>query len=541
MAYLNPVIMWSPNPKTDREREGVALAAEARTVMPFQGPEAKPVAHFDVQHLGHPGWQRWFLDWIKEYVQDYGSDAIYHDEGQKTPLDNRGLINGMTPTMGRADYHYKAQTENPTSAHGVEHQTSVNNTGASFGIGGGIHWGTAPSGMRQQRIQHASSVSNALHDPNGTIHAFPHKSEYHFVGSSQKFHWGMDQQERRSEIAGHSIQTAHFSGKLVPFDQWVNELWIERTRATTFVWEGLRPFFPENGQRGVRSYFRGADGGEFRYVDRDWGSAFVEVEIDGSERLIYGRIHGTTSAKIGRTGAIAGWPVYNEEGPAGLDPDRYYCFDPQLERPTAYFKTNSSASPSFYESFANRGFVRAGCAYLEVDTLPGIGDIQSSDSVVLVSPREPLALWVNGKRTAFSKKIIGEKSALGPDGKTIQEKIYAPGEYQINFTGPSKIAVLFEAPAPLVEAEKNIFARYVNGIGPERHPIYADAFIRAERSGKNQTLGTSLPDSITITDVGRAGIPGARYDITIPVALPDGVNEGKVVLTAQSADDLGGR
>ncbi len=541
MAYLNPVIMWSPNPKNEREELGVKLAAEAKTIMPFQGPDAKPVAHFDVQHLGHPGWQRWFLDWVKEYIQEWDADGVYHDEGQKTPLDNRGLaINNLTTTMGRAEYHYRAQAENPNSIHGAEHQTSVNNVGVSTSIGGGILWGTAPSSMRHQRIRHASPVSNALHYPNGTIRAFPHYSEYHARGNPTFFHWGMDQQEKRAEIAGHSVQNGRlFKGEIAPFAAWVNELWIERTRATTFVWEGLRPHYPEAWQKGVLSYFRAADGGDFRYVQRDWGSALVEVEPGGGERLIYARLHGTIHAPIGETGAIAGWPMYNDQGPAGLNPSRYYCFDPNRPRPTTYFRTNNSASPGLYEGFVNAGAVTDTFATLDLEAIPEIGNITRNDNVVLVSQVEPLAIWVNGKPYKVERRVLRRDWVTDEAGKRQQQPVYAENEYQINFALPAKIQVLLRPPAAVDQIETTMLARWVSGNGPERRPIFDDAFVTARlKRADPRPADAAGPAPILCPPL--AGIPGALYDITVPVALPEAAVKGTMVVRASLANAAAG-
>ncbi len=281
MAYLNPVIMWSANAKNEREEAGVRLAAEAKTIMPFQGENPQPHRFYDVQHLGHQAWQRWFLDWVKEYIQDNDADGIYHDEGQKTPLDVRGPIDGLTPPQGRAQYHYRTLAENPNSIHGAEHMTELNNVGASLGIGSGVLWGTAGD-MRHQRIKHASPISNALHYPNGVIRAFPHYSEIAAKGDDRIFHWGMDLMEKRGEIAGFALQRSSLYGeKIAPYSEWRNVLWLDRVRATTFVWEGLRPVFPEDWDRQVVTYFKGAEGEDYRYVKRPWGTAFVEVTPEG--------------------------------------------------------------------------------------------------------------------------------------------------------------------------------------------------------------------------------------------------------------------
>ncbi len=520
MAYLNPVIMWSPQPKNEREEAGVRLAGEAKTIMPFRGPDAKPIGHFDVQHLGHPGWQRWFLDWVKEYIQVHGSDGVYHDEGQKTPLDNRGLINGMTTTMGRADYHYKTLAENPNSIHGVEHMTEVNNVGASLGIASGILWGTAGD-MRHRRIQHASPVSNALHSPNGVLRAFPHYSEI-IRGDALQFHWGMDLSEKRGEIAGHSLQNQGFyKGDVVPFEFWANEMWMDRTRSTTFVWEGLRPIFPVDWSDDVVTYFRSAQDGDFRYAKTPWGTAFVEVK-DGQERMLYGRIHGVRYAQTG-PGRVEGWCLYNADGPVGLRPDWYYVINPNASRPEAYFRTDHAQSESFYEGYAHHGALGEYFMTVDIRPIPQIGNITRFDSVVIVAPTEPAAVWVDGK-PAKANPVVEKVEVV--DGKRVVT--HRPGEWKVGIQIPATVCVLLKAPpAGTADLPARTLLRLVSGAGEIRSDMFDTAHLssRVLMSKDGTTMG---PDNKL------NGLHGAFYkEMHLPLALPEGAKKGvyRVTLT----------
>ncbi len=135
MAYLQPMIMWSPDARTDREKDALKFHELATPRGAFGGGGD--------HHLGEPHWQRWFLDWVKQYIDVGGADGVYHDETYSCPIDARGLaVNGMTCPQGMADYFRKAQTENPNSIHGTEHLMEANVVGATFGIGSGVHWGT---------------------------------------------------------------------------------------------------------------------------------------------------------------------------------------------------------------------------------------------------------------------------------------------------------------------------------------------------------------------------------------------------------------
>ncbi len=431
MAYLQPMIMWAPKPVTDREKDAVEFHKRADTCSVFQKVKGAKVDYVEQHHLGQPDWQKWFLTYVKEYIQDNGADGVYHDQAYHCPLDDRGLaINNMTSTEGMADYFYKAQEQNPGSIHGTEHMIENNNVGASLGIGSGILWGTAAS-MRHQRIEHASPVTNALHYPNGTIMGFPHYSDIAAGGggSSIRFHWGMDLMEKRGDIPGLALQnTTLYSGKAVPFDKFRNELWLDRTRAMLFVTHGLRPVYPEDFSREVYTYFKGAEGQGFRYECLPWGSRFVEVK--GDKKIThYARIHGVTDAAV--DGAIDGWVVYKPVGPAGLNPSRYYIVDPNAKRPAVYFQTSNKQSSSFYESYAEDGAANEKLAFLKVRGIPQIGVVTRFDSVILHSPVPPKAIFVNGQPQALQRVKDGNKEL---------------NQYSISFESPADIAVVVQEP-----------------------------------------------------------------------------------------------
>ncbi|MCG3150731.1 MAG: hypothetical protein PCFJNLEI_04232 [Verrucomicrobiae bacterium] len=437
MAYLQPMIMWGPKPETDREKAAVAASKKANTISVFQkSGEAKPVEYIDQHHLGEPEWQRWFLDWVKEYIQDYGADAVYHDQSYHCPVDARGLaIGGKTSTQGMADYFYKAQTESPNSLHGTEHMTEVNNVGASLGIGSGILWGTAES-MRKQRIDHPSPISNALHWPNGALFAFPHYSQIN-QGNLERIHWGMNISEGRGELPYAALQSADATRN----KDLVNERWLDVVRSHTFVNKGLRAVFPADWDRNVFSYFQGANGEDVRYLQTAWGSAFIEI-AGGKTNLISGRIHGTPYAQV--DGGIFGWPFYNARGPAGLHPNRYYVIDPQLQRPAAYFSSNNQFSPSLYEGFVEEGFANDQFAYIKIKPRENLLDIIRGDSVLLNASEAPKAVFLNGK--------------------PVQPKPAGDGKWEIRFelTGSASIvAILKDASADLAQLKSNSLNRVV--------------------------------------------------------------------------------
>jgi len=484
MAYLQPMIMWGAKVEGDRQQAAMAAHKLADTISVFQKPgEAKSVMYIDQHHLGQPVWQRWFLDWVKEYIQDYGADAVYHDQSYHCPVDARGLaIGGMTSVQGMADYFYKAQTESPNSLHGTEHMTEVNNVGASLGIGSGILWGTAES-MRKQRIDHPSPISNALHWPNGALFSFPHYSQITH-GNLERFHWGLNISEGRGELAYAALQSADAARTT----GLANERWLDVVRSHTFVNKGLRAVFPEDWDRNVLSYFKGAKGEDVRYLKTSWGSAFVEI-AGGKTNLIYGRIHGTPYAQV--DGGIFGWPLYNANGPAGLNPSRYYVLNPKLSRPTAYFSSNNQFSPSLYEGFVEEGFATDQFAYLKIKPRAELLDIIRYDSVLLHAAAAPQAVYLNGKPVKVE-----------PAGA---------GQWKISFelTGAASIVAILKDPPADVPASSNAVTRVV---------------------GRDWAVDQFLPVA------GTTGTGGPSITL-MPLRAPADQGEGKleVTVTARSA------
>lgn len=393
MAYLQPMIMWSPNPQTDRERDAVTFSARAITRSPFLADDNTSLPYHDQHNLWQPDWQRWFLDWVKEYIQSYGFDGIYHDQTYPCPIDARGLVaGGMTSPQGMAQYFYKAATESPGSLHATEHLTEVNSVGASLGLGCGIIWGVpgyqgkiGPVGsMNWQRIKRASPISNALPGPQSAIFGFPHQSNFTERGPGP-FHHGMDQMEGRGDLAALPLGAYDFVGDPVAFTQAVNEIWLDRQRAVLFVQHGLRAVFPEDWSREVFTYFHGADGTDFRYAVRPWGSAFVEVK-SGQEIIRYGRVNGVTRATV--AAGVFGWPCYDDQGPVGLDTNVTYCLDPAIVRPPGVFSPKDE-SVCVTDAFANGAF-----ATLQLrPTMAGTGAFPGLRFSAAI---EPKALWVDG-------------------------------------------------------------------------------------------------------------------------------------------------
>lgn len=396
MTYLQPMIMWGPQPKTDRENQASEFSGEAMTRQAFYSDNSSITR--DSQHnLGSPRWQRWFLDWVKEYIQDYGTTGIYHDQSYACVIDARGASapGGKTSTAGMAEYFYKAATENPDSIHGTEHLTEVNSVGATLGLGSGIIWGTpgykgqiGPVGsMNWQRIKRASPVSNALHAPHSRIVAFPHQSDY-AAYNGIRFHQGMDLMERRGDLPALEWGGYSFWMKETPVELYANEIWLDRQRALSFVRHELKPDFPEDWDRNVLTYFKGKQGEAYRYEQRTGGTSFVEYQ-ENQRRLIYARISGVSRLPM-TEGTILGWPCYDKNGLAGLNPGDgiTYVIEGGLARPEAWFELPGD------DLCLVDGYSSKDLAFIQLR--PIHGQPLTTQTITLHAPSAPTRLWVDG-------------------------------------------------------------------------------------------------------------------------------------------------
>ncbi len=515
MAYLQPMIMWGGSTPSAEDQKIIDMASAADTHSVFQKDPKGQVIYEEGHHLGDPAWQKWFLDWVHRYIADYGADGVYHDSSYGVPVDNRGLsVNGMTTMMGMQDYFYKAATRDPDSVHATEHLTEVNSIGASLGIGSGLNWG-APETMRHQRIDHPSPVSNALHYPNAVIFFFPHFSDFVSRGDSLHFHWGMDITEGRGDLPGIFIQNGIFQGNIVPFSQWVNEMWLDRQRALTFVDHGLRPVFPEDWDRNVLSYFTGEDGTQFRYEKTPWGSDFVQLTSEGKQ-MLYGRIHGVREAKV--PGAVPGWICYNDAGvsrlrgdryiindagPAGMHPDYYYCLDPNAKRPQVYFSAN------LMENYVQDGVATGSFALLRLRPVEAVGDVEHRENITFHSPTKPLKIYVNGVEQPV-------QAATAPDTG-----------YAISFNAPADICVILANPQPGFQDMTAVSAQRMVS-KPLHSDIFAADWVKAqwrEQPLMSNTAGKTLPTLVAPQALADA-IPTKSFQTHVLVSPPADVKEG---------------
>ncbi len=512
MAYMQPMIMWGPfKPEAERsarEKQALALHKEADTHLVFQADPATVVQNIDQHHLGHPGWQRWFLDWVKEWCQVYGAQGIYHDQSYHCPIDRRGLaVGGMTTPEGMADYFYKAATENPGTFHGTEMVTEPNAVAVANSIGSGYHWGTAPN-MRLARVYDSSPVTAALADPHTVLWSF-----VRLRGDST---WDLRErrmQEARGQIAGAIDGAYDYNVDPKWWPALCNTPWHDRTRDVTFLKFGLRPRFPEDYSRSVLSYFRGTNGEEFRYEKTPWGSQFVQLQKDGARTFVYGVASGVQAAPV--TGAgIANWVVYNQDdpshtwnrtGPAGLHPERFYVLDPNVPRPPVYFSTTQGYGPSFYESHVEDSGSSPYFVFLRVRTIGNLVRVTGWENLLLHSPAPPKAVYVNGQKTEVKLK---EGTA---------------GDYPLSVQAPADIVVILkDPPAALADLWQAALLR----VTEVEHPVdyYRSEALRSLANGGVDEQKRPVLQDAAVSPFGFQF--GSRKYLHVPVAAPAGSQGG---------------
>jgi len=426
-------------------------------------------------------------------------------------MDNRGTI-GTTSPQGMAEYFAKAQSESPGSLHGTEHMNEVNALGASLGLGSGVLWGS-PSCIRHQRINHASPISNALHYERGAIFGFPHYSDFANAGLSTRYHWGIDLMEKRGDLPGQSLQNrALYSGGVVPFERWQNELWLDRVRATTFVWEGLRQVFPENFARNVYSYYRDASGRDYRIEKMPWGSRFIRQDSSNSFTTLYARLHGVAEV-TDFDGAVAGWYCYKPGAIVGLHPDRYYIVDPGLKRPAAYWSSGHWSAFGLRESYVEDAFANSTFAYLKIRPNPRIGAVLSYDSVVLHSPIPPKKVLVGGRLANSFTRI---KDANGKD----------TDDYRINeIRTPSDIVAIFDEPTDAVTSKEFALTRVVSS--DTQTEMFDPAFFTDQITvALDKTGRTRLHSPVSVPMV-----PKRTQTHVVVKAPAEGTQSGRMLIT----------
>lgn len=469
IAYLQPMIMLgAQNATTDEAKQIVRWSQEAHTITPFR--DGKPHPYMDQNHLGHGPWQSWFLGVVKDWIQNYGTRGIYHDQSYICPVDSRGPIGGLNSVQGMADYFRKANTENPGSFHATEHLQEANLVGCSLGIGPLTLWGTEPA-MRQQRIWHSSPVSAALQYPHAVTWHFTHDREGN--GTATLVNWQSNMAESRAHIP-YSRQPRR------PGD--AAELLVDAIRTETFVRFGLRPEFPEDWAAGVRSYFRSAAGEDFRYekVGPGAGSRFVQIMPDGTRRVLYTRIHGVRH--LATPGAVHGWVCYTDCGPSGLHPERFYVADPEAARPTTWlepaFKINTEFGflPHPYAAYIEDGGVNDYILWARVRPLyPDKAGPRTGESFLLHAPVKPVAVHVDGKAV---------DPAPGPQ----------PNTWVINCGQTAEICVLRQPPETAEPTAHTLLARHANDFGCDRT---VPAVLAAQ-------VGNPKPTEVTLPDGAKA-------------------------------------
>jgi hypothetical protein len=216
----------------------------------------------------------------------------------------------------------------------------------------------------------------------------------------------------------------------------------------------------------------------------------------------YGRVHGAIEAA---GGGIVGWQVYNQHGgPAGLNPDRWYCLDPNIKRPAVWFELEGEPASYVDECVATDKF-----AFISLRPLANATNA-GQEAMVLHAAKAPAAILVNGEPL--------DVAGAAREGAT--------GEWVIPVSAPASVVVFLKPLTPgFAQLKDQLACRCVLG-------GYADVFsqnwMKGRVSGGGQSLTVSPPD------------PGNKPSTIVYVAVKPstGSRGGRLKVTGDALSDL---
>ncbi|MFW6059637.1 MAG: DUF6259 domain-containing protein [Phycisphaeraceae bacterium] len=262
-------------------------------------------------HPGSDDWRRFYTDTMARIVENYGVDYLYQDVTSIT-AGGSGVIDGRNFHQGVIASERAIRERLPDVSLGGEFWSEVSAIGEDFatqqylGWGGGGHAKQISAPGRPHPIASYILSDYCLYFD----HRVPTRSE--------KFHPLMN----INEVIG-ALPTWRTDAT----DR-VSNARVLLKRARLFA-DGYRPWFPEQWDKQAVSYMRN-DRGELVRYDRIDGSTYCYrlPEASGDERLHYARVTGQRRVRLEEPVVIDGWLAYDEAGPIGLNPERWYCVFP---------------------------------------------------------------------------------------------------------------------------------------------------------------------------------------------------------------------
>jgi len=275
----------------------------------------KPKGWLVYVHPGSAKWREFYAARMAEVVEKYGVDYLYQDVAG-CGKGSQGTVGGKTFSAAVVACEDAIRHRLPQVAIGGEFWTEVNACREDFAVQDFLAWG----GPEQGGKAHGEFIARPDQPHPILSYLFSDYCIYWSyktpMRSTRRFHMDQNMREVIGAIPSWNGGAEDRTGEA--------RLVIERAR----LWaEGFRPYFPHEWAPQAVSYLRNERGEVVKYV-RKGASTYCYRETPGGDRLVYGRVNGLKAVNISSPVTIDGWIAYDDEGPVGLNPARWYCVLP---------------------------------------------------------------------------------------------------------------------------------------------------------------------------------------------------------------------
>ncbi len=260
-------------------------------------------------HPGSDAWIEFYSDLMVKFHEQYAIDVFYQDCAGSN-YGSSGLTDGRSIHEGMVACEKRIREKLPQTASIGEHWSEVV-VAAGMELGSGsYHSWFSP--------QHHQELGDKAHPLLGYIFG-------EFTGlvmyktpllSTERFH----RDQNFLEVTG-SIPT--WRGDVATDN---GEARVAILRARLFA-DGYVPYYPREWEPDAVAYLRDGAGHIVKYLRRG-GSTFCYREERGRDRLYYARVTGRSACPMLEPVHIVGWNAYDDQGPIGLAPDRWYALFP---------------------------------------------------------------------------------------------------------------------------------------------------------------------------------------------------------------------
>lgn len=264
----------------------------------------------------HPGSDRWiefYSDLMVRFHERYGMNVFYQDISG-SHYGSSGLIDGRSLHEGTVAVEARIREKLPDTAAIGEHWNEVNVA---------MH-------MQLASGNYAAWFSDAHYRMLGGERAHPVKA--YIFGD----YTGLIMYKTPQRNTGNFHLDQNFLEMTGSIPTWRTdarpgtdeaETRLTLLRAQLFI-DGFQPYFPDDWETGAVAYMKDDQDRLVKYLREDQSTVCLIFDGDQTGRLYYARVHGEQSFPFSAPCHIDGWLAYDEKGPIGLSPERWYCVFP---------------------------------------------------------------------------------------------------------------------------------------------------------------------------------------------------------------------